>query len=115
MKIKPIGNKLIVERDKNDCKNTYTTSSGIIVKRYDEKRHKGRYAIGNIVSMGKYFHDKDGNLIKMGSVFKEGDKIVYYYPSENIINFNGKRYCFIRAEDIEMVIDPDKKSKLDEN
>lgn len=112
MNIKPIGNKILIKRDRDDYENTFTTYSGILVKQYNEARHKGRYAIGEIVSMGEYFHDKYGKLVNMGSVFKKGDKIIYYYPSQKIVNLDGLEYCFIRAEDVDLIVDSNTKIKL---
>lgn len=112
MEIKPIGNKILIKRYYDDYKSTYETNSGILIKQFEESRHKGRVSIGEIISMGKYFHDKTGTLMETKSLFKEGDRVLYYYPSQKIIQLDGEEFCFIRAEDIEMIIDSNKKIRL---
>lgn len=112
MRIKPVGNKLLIKRSHYDYEDTYETSSGILVKQFDESRYKGRLAIGEIISMGDYFNDKKGKLIKMKSVFKVGDKVLYYYPSQKVVKLNEEEICFIRAEDVDIIIDSNKEVSL---
>lgn len=103
--LKPLGNRLIIEKDERDAKSDYTTESGIRVVQSNDSRKKGRMALGTIKAVGtSYINPVSSKRENLADTFSVGDRILYYLPSEKKIKYGDEEFTFIRAEDVDCIV-----------
>ena len=99
VKIKPLGDRVLIE-PLSDDERTRKTKSGIIIPDTAEKEKPQE---GRIVAVG------EGKTLESGKVLplkvKKGDKILFskYGPSE--IKVDGKEYLIAKEEDVLAIIE----------
>ncbi len=90
MKIRPLGDRILVKRIKEEEK----TKGGIIIP--DTAKEKPQE--GKVVAVGKGKHDENGKLIPME--VKAGDKILFGKYSGSEIKLEGEEHLILREDDI---------------
>jgi chaperonin GroES len=95
MKVKPLGNKVLVQRLEAEER----TKGGIVLP--DSAKEKPRE--GKIVSIGKGKIADDGKTIPM--FVKEGDKILFQSYAGTEIKIDGEEYLILAEEDILAIIE----------
>jgi chaperonin GroES len=90
MNIKPLNDRLIVKRVKEEQK----TAGGIIIP--DTAKEKPQE--GTVVAVGPGKRDDKGNRVPLG--VKEGDRILFSKYAGNEIKIEGVEHVFMREEDI---------------
>ena len=90
MKIKPLNDRVIVSREKEEQK----TAGGIIIP--DTAKEKPLE--GKIIAVGPGKRDDDGNRIPLE--VKEGDRILFSKYAGTEIKIDGKEHVFMREDDI---------------
>ena len=106
MNYKPVGDKVLIERVKQDVDITFQSSSGLYIVSSQDTRHKGRISLGIIKALGTRFIDQYGTTRNQSEVFKEGDKVIYYHPSEVVID-ETNNLVLVRAIDIDAIVSND--------
>lgn len=101
MKFKPIGDKVLIRKDKLDSSNQYETNSGIVVVNSEDTRHKGRFSLGEVLAIGESFIDSYQQLVKIKDILKVGDKVLYYHPAEIKLSDD---LILVRAIDIDAIV-----------
>lgn len=95
MKIKPLGDRVLVEPSKEDEK----TKSGIIIPdTAKEKPHQG-----TVVAVGPGKLTDEGKKLPMD--VKVGDKILYGKYAGNEVKIEGKEYVILDSSDIYGIIE----------
>lgn len=96
MKIKPLGDRVLIEPKKREQK----TKGGIILPDTAEKERPEQ---GEIIAVGQGRLDEKGNRVPLN--VKKGDVVLFskYGPSE--IKIDGKEYLIAKEEDILAVIE----------
>ena len=94
MKLRPLNDRLIVERIESENK----TSGGIIIP--DTAKEKPIEAVVVAVSESMS-NETDENAVKL----KEGDKVLFGKFSGTDITVDGKDYLILRIEDILAVVE----------
>jgi len=96
MKIRPLGDRILVRRIKEEEK----TKGGIIIP--DTAKEKPQE--GKVVAVGKgKANEKDGKLIPLG--VKAGDKILFGKYSGSEIKLEGEEHLILREDDILGIIE----------
>ncbi|MBN1445040.1 MAG: co-chaperone GroES [Candidatus Omnitrophica bacterium] len=95
MKLRPLGDRLVVEPLEAEEK----TKGGIILP--DTAKEKPQE--GKVVASGKGKLDENGKTVAME--VKVGDKILYGKYSGTEITVEGKEYMILREEDVLAVVD----------
>jgi len=90
MKIRPLQDRLIVERIEADTK----TAGGIIIP--DSAKEKPQ--MGKVMAVGNGKRKEDGSLIPMD--VKAGDKVLFSKYAGNEVTVDGKEYLIMREDDI---------------
>jgi chaperonin GroES len=90
MKIKPLGDRVLVKRIKEEDK----TKGGIIIP--DTAKEKPQE--GKVVAVGKGKVSEDGKLITLE--VKAGDKILFGKYSGSEIKLDGEEHVVLREDDI---------------
>ncbi|MCB0310190.1 MAG: co-chaperone GroES [Bdellovibrionales bacterium] len=90
MKIKPLQDRLIVQRLDEEEK----TASGLYIP--DAAKEKPQ--TGRVVAVGKGKIDKDGAIVKLE--VKPGDKVLFGKYSGSEIKLNGEDYLIMREDDV---------------
>ena len=90
MKIRPLQDRVIVERTEEEEK----TKGGIIIP--DTAKEKPQ--AGKVVAVGKGKLNDDGKLLPLS--VKEGDKILFGKYSGTEVKLNGNEYLIMREDDI---------------
>ena len=90
MKIRPLGDRILVKRIKEEEK----TKGGIIIP--DTAKEKPQE--GKVVAVGKGKHDDNGKLIPLE--VKAGDKILFGKYSGSEIKLEGEEHLILREDDI---------------
>jgi chaperonin GroES len=90
MKIRPLGDRILVKRIKEEEK----TKGGIIIP--DTAKEKPQE--GKVVAVGKGKHDENGKLIPLE--VKAGDKILFGKYSGSEIKLEGEEHLILREDDI---------------
>jgi chaperonin GroES len=85
MKIKPIGERVLVKQNKKEDK----TAGGIYIPDSAKEERKE----GVVVSAGQY---KDGKELPL----KEGDKVLYGGYSSEEVEIDGQKHVFVDFKDI---------------
>lgn len=85
MKIKPIGEKVLIKQYKKEEK----TTGGIYIPDSAKEERKE----GEVVAAGQY---KDGKDLPL----KQGDKVIYGGYSSEEIEINGEKHIFVDYKDI---------------
>lgn len=107
MKYKPIGDKVLIRKDKIDSSSSYQTKSGITVIS-EATRHKGRLSLGVVEALGTKFLNKWNHKDTL-NLLSVGDKVLYYHPAEIPIDND---LVLVRAIDIDAIICSDSEVSL---
>lgn len=78
---KPVGDKVLIRKDKFDSSDQYETKSGILVVNSEDTRRKGRVSIGTVEAIGTTFVNNHNQIEKISDNFSVGDKVLYYHPA----------------------------------
>ena len=95
MKIRPLQDRVIVERIKEEEK----TKGGIIIP--DTAKEKPQE--GKVIAVGKGKVTEDGKLLPLS--VKAGDKILFGKYSGTEVKLNGNEYLIMREDDILGVVE----------
>ncbi len=95
LKIRPLGDKLVVE----PLEAVEKTKGGIILP--DTAKEKPQE--GKVVAVGKGKTDENGKLIPME--VKIGDKILYGKYAGTEVTIDGVEYMILREEDVLAIVD----------
>jgi len=95
MKIRPLGDRILVKRIKEEEK----TKGGIIIP--DTAKEKPQE--GKVVAVGKGKYDDSGKLIPLE--VKAGDKILFGKYSGSEIKLEGEEHLILREDDILGILD----------
>ena len=90
MKIRPLGDRILVKRIKEEEK----TKGGIIIPETAKEKPQE----GKVVAVGKGKHDENGKLIPLE--VKAGDKILFGKYSGSEIKLEGEEHLILREDDI---------------
>ncbi len=85
MKIKPIGERVLIRQNKKEEK----TAGGIYIPDSAKEERKE----GVVVSAGQY---KDGSVLPL----KEGDKVLYGGYSSEEVEIDGQKHVFVDFKDV---------------
>ena len=91
MKIRPLQDRLIVERVEEET----TTAGGIIIP---DTVSKEKPQEGKVIAVGKGKKTDDGKIIPMD--VKEGDLVLFGKYAGSEIKVDGKEYLIMREDDI---------------
>lgn len=100
--IRPVGDKVLIRKDKVDSSNEYTTKSGIVVVNSEDTRPKGRVSLGTIEALGTSYINQLGSRVDLSEEFSVGDRVLYYHAAEIPYEDN---LVFIRAIDIDCKVE----------
>jgi chaperonin GroES len=95
MKFRPLGDRILVKRIKEEEK----TKGGIIIP--DTAKEKPQE--GKVVAVGKGKYSEDGKLIPIE--VKAGDKILFGKYSGSEIKLEGDEHIILREDDILGILD----------
>ena len=95
MKIKPLGDRILVKRIKEEER----TKGGIIIP--DTAKEKPQE--GKVVAVGKGKYGDDGKLIPIE--VKAGDKILFGKYSGSEVKLDGEEHIIMREDDILGIIE----------
>lgn len=101
MKIKPLGDRLVVERIEQDEK----TAGGIIIP--DTAKEKPKQ--GKVLAVGPGAKDESGKRIPMD--VEAGDIVLFTQWAGNEIKMDGKEYLVLKESDVIGIITDAKTSK----
>ena len=90
MKIRPLGDRVLVKRIKEEDR----TKGGIIIPETAKEKPQE----GKVVAVGKGKVNDDGNLIP--TEVKAGNKILFGKYSGSEVNIEGEEHLIMREEDI---------------
>jgi chaperonin GroES len=90
MKIKPLHDRIIVERIEEETK----TAGGLIIP--DTAKEKPQQ--GKVIAVGKGKVTEDGKVLAMD--VKEGDRILFGKYSGTEVKLDGKEYLIMREDDV---------------
>ena len=95
MKIKPLGDRIIVERQESEGK----TAGGIFLP--DTAKEKPQE--GEVVAVGKGKKEKDGQVVPLD--VKAGDRILFGKYSGTEIKMDNEEYLILREEEVLGIIE----------
>jgi chaperonin GroES len=95
MKIKPLHDRVIVERLASEEK----TAGGIIIP--DTAKEKPQE--GKVIAVGEGRRDKNGNLIE--PEVKKGDRVLFSRWGGTEVKIDGEEYLIMKEEDILAVLE----------
>jgi chaperonin GroES len=95
MKIRPLHDRIIVERLEEETK----TAAGIIIP--DSAKEKPQQ--GNVIAVGKGKTTEDGKLLPLD--VKVGDKVLFGKYAGTDIKIDGKEYLMMREDDVLGVVE----------
>ncbi|MGW8313497.1 MAG: co-chaperone GroES [Desulfuromonadales bacterium] len=95
MKIRPLHDRIIVERLEEETK----TAAGIIIP--DSAKEKPQQ--GNVIAVGKGKMTEDGKVLPLD--VKVGDKVLFGKYSGTDIKIDGKEYLMMREDDVLGVVE----------
>jgi chaperonin GroES len=101
MKIKPLGDRLVVERIEQDTK----TAGGIIIP--DSAKEKPKQAI--VVAVGAGAKDENGKRIPVDVAV--GDIVLFTQWAGSEIKLDGKEYLVLKESDVIGIIEDGKSGK----
>src|ERR1700677_1722988 len=101
MKIKPLGDRLVVERIEQDPK----TAGGIIIP--DTAKEKPKQ--GKVLAVGPGAKDENGKRIAMD--VEAGDIVVFTQWAGSEIKIDGKEYLVLKESDVIGIIEETKSGK----
>ena len=95
MKIRPLHDRIIVERLEEETK----TAAGIIIP--DSAKEKPQQ--GNVIAVGKGKTTEDGKIMPLD--VKVGDKVLFGKYAGTDIKLDGKEYLMMREDDVLGVVE----------
>jgi chaperonin GroES len=95
MKIRPLHDRIIVERLEEETK----TAAGIIIP--DSAKEKPQQ--GNVIAVGKGKMTEDGKVLPLD--VKVGDKVLFGKYAGSDIKIDGKEYLMMREDDVLGVVE----------
>ncbi len=95
MKIRPLHDRIIVERLEEETK----TAAGIIIP--DSAKEKPQQ--GNVIAVGKGKTTEDGKIMPLD--VKVGDKVLFGKYAGTDIKIDGKEYLMMREDDVLGVVE----------
>jgi chaperonin GroES len=95
MKIRPLHDRIIVERLEEETK----TAAGIIIP--DSAKEKPQQ--GNVIAVGKGKKTEDGKILPLD--VKVGDKVLFGKYAGTDIKLDGKEYLMMREDDVLGVVE----------
>lgn len=95
MKLKPLGDRVIVKQDEAETQ----TSSGLFIAGADKEKPQ----TGTVIAVGPGKLDKDGKNLPMP--VKTGDRVVYSKYGGNEIMCDDEEVLIVRADDIYAVFE----------
>jgi chaperonin GroES len=95
MKIRPLHDRIIVERLEEETK----TAAGIIIP--DSAKEKPQQ--GNVIAVGKGKTTEDGKIMPLD--VKVGDKVLFGKYAGTEIKIDGKEYLMMREDDVLGVVE----------
>jgi len=98
MKIKPLGDRVLIERLEAEERS----EGGIIIP--DTAKEKP--VEGRVIAVGEGRHTEDGKLVPMN--VKEGDRVIYSKYAGTEVKIEGKEYLIMREDDILGIVVEDK-------
>jgi chaperonin GroES len=101
MKIKPLGDRIVVERIEQDTK----TAGGIIIP--DNAKEKPKQ--GKVLAVGPGAKDDSGKRIAMD--VSVGDIVLFTQWAGNEMKIDGKEYLVMKESDVIGVLEEGKSSK----
>ena len=90
MKIRPLHDRIIVERLEEETK----TAAGIIIP--DSAKEKPQQ--GNVIAVGKGKMTEDGKILPLD--VKVGDRVLFGKYAGSDIKIDGKEYLMMREDDV---------------
>lgn len=101
MKVRPLGDRLVVERIEQDEK----TAGGIIIP--DTAKEKPKH--GRVLAVGPGARDENGKRLPMD--LEVGDVVLFTQWAGNEIKVDGKEYLVLKESDVIGVVEDAKSSK----
>lgn len=101
MKIKPLADRLVIERIEQDTK----TAGGIIIP--DTAKEKPKQGI--VIAVGEGAKDQNGKRIPVD--VKVGDIVLFTQWAGSEIKMDGKEYLVLKESDVIGIIEDAKKKK----
>jgi chaperonin GroES len=101
MKIRPLGDRLVVERIEQDTK----TSGGIIIP--DTAKEKPKQ--GKVLAVGPGAKDENGKRIQID--VEAGDIVLFTQWAGNEIKIDGKEYLVLKESDVIGIIEETSSKK----
>ena len=101
MKIRPLGDRLVVERIEQDTK----TAGGIIIP--DTAKEKPKQ--GKVLAVGPGAKDENGKRIQID--VEAGDIVLFTQWAGNEIKIDGKEYLVLKESDVIGIIEETKSGK----
>lgn len=101
MKIRPLGDRLVVERIEQDQK----TAGGIIIPETAKEKPKQ----GKVLAVGPGAKDENGKRIDMD--VEAGDIVLFTQWAGSEIKMDGKEYLVLKESDVIGIIEEGKASK----
>ncbi len=95
MKIRPLHDRIIVERLEEETK----TAAGIIIP--DSAKEKPQQ--GKVIAVGKGKMTEDGKVLPLD--VKVGDKVLFGKYSGSDVKIDGKEYLMMREDDVLGVVE----------
>ena len=95
MKVRPLGDRVIVQRLEED----ETTKGGIVIP--DSAKEK--QAEGKVISVGKGRRDENGKLVVLE--VKKGNRIIFSKYAGTEVKVEGEEYLIMREEDVLAVVE----------
>lgn len=95
MKMFPLNDKVIIERDKRDVQ----TPGGIIIPETAEQR----VTRGTVIAVGRGRITEQGKLLE--PQVKAGDKVIFEFYAGQTVELDGKEYLVVKEGNIAGVVD----------
>ena len=95
MKVRPLGDRIIVKRVEEDEK----TKGGIVIP--DSAKEK--QAEGKIIAVGKGVRDEDGKFVALE--VKKGNRIIFSKYAGTEVTIDDEEYLIMREEDVLGIIE----------
>jgi chaperonin GroES len=94
-KLRPLGDRILVQRDKNEEKNI----GGIILPDSAQSKQD----TGTVLAIGPGKKDKDGNTIEI--CVKAGDKIMWDKYGGQEVNIDEEEFIIVKSDDVIAIVE----------